>query len=95
MLYRNEGGHIVLVSTLAWKTVDRLTLFEQLMMYFSKHRMKTLQMKVAPNQANSPLLDGFERVDELTYRRTFSYPVPLVLGGGGAHGRLKLVFLTS
>ncbi|MBD1501049.1 hypothetical protein E0F24_00005, partial [Weissella cibaria] len=25
VLYRNEGGHIVLVSTLAWKTVDRLT----------------------------------------------------------------------
>lgn len=89
VLYRNEGGHIVLVSTLAWKTVDRLTLFEQLMTYFSKHRVKSLQMKVAPNQANSPLLDGFERVDELTYRRTFSYPVALVLGGGGAHGAFE------
>lgn len=89
VVYREQDGDVTLISALGWKAIDRLALFEQLITYFSKQRVKSLTIKVAPNQTNSPLLAGFNRVAELTYRHDFAYPVALVLGGGGAHGAFE------
>lgn len=62
VVYREQDGDVTLISALGWKAIDRLALFEQLITYFSKQRVKSLTIKVAPNQTNSPLLAGFNRV---------------------------------
>ncbi len=92
VLYKEMDGQVKVHSALIASRVDRNNVMAELITYFSKLRMQSVELQVLFT-SDQKWLERFEfkYSENDTMRRTFVYPVAFVFGGGGAHG----AFLTG
>ncbi|MDR3190346.1 MAG: patatin-like phospholipase family protein [Lactobacillaceae bacterium] len=91
VFFEQHAKSVKLLLSIQRDNLNRHHVYQKLMRWFSQQRITDLVVQLTANYADQHYLlsHGFTKLGNNSYQKHFTYPVGLVLGGGGAHGAFE------